>query len=192
MIDYKAKYIKYKHKYITQKKINKKKYVKYNGGASQELEDSYTRVVRLHNELRDEMKHKTKTDKSRESVENYVNEIKTNEIGTSKQTNVEHEELTMERVKQDNSETSILEDKQSKRKRYIYGVPNPDKPGWITYPVLEEPYNREISPMCKKQIDEDNNRLEDNNQSTKNRNIILITTGSIIAIIIGIVININK
>lgn len=74
----------------------------------------------------------------------------------------------------------------------IYGVPNPDKPGWITYPVLEKPYNREISPMCKKQIEEDNNRLENNNQSTTNRNIMIITSASIIAVIIGIVININK
>ena len=191
MIDYKAKYLKYKHKYITQQKNNKKKYVKYNGGTSQELEDSYTRVVRLHNELRDEIKHKTKIDKPRVSVENYVNEIKTNEIGTSKQTKVEQEELMMERDTNDNSKTVILEDKQSKKK-YLYGVPNPDKPGWITYPVLEEPYNREISPMCKKQIDEDNNRLEDNNQSTTNRNIMIITSASIIAVIIGIVININK
>ncbi len=77
-------------------------------------------------------------------------------------------------------------------------MPNPDKPGWITYPVLEEPYNREISPMCKKQIEEDNNRLENNNelennnQSTTNRNIMIITSASIIAVIIGILININK
>ena len=78
----------------------------------------------------------------------------------------------------------------------IYGVPDPNKPGWVTYPVLQEPYNRELSPMCKKQINEDINRLENNNElennNQSNRNIILISCGSIIAVIIAIIINMSK